>query len=230
MRTLRAANFNAAILPAEKPYAANGANSHRVPGGVGPTSGRNKQLCADNFGYANPGKNDLIVKGSDYTAIGYNVLRQRRNYTSRSTAGGYCLGYQEIGTPRFQAQHAGELNALRFNWLNCAASPYDPGKAGGILCADNFGYANPGKNDLIVKGSVRHWIQLLPATELARTLAATTAASIPLWAVYHLGRPLNAKLDATFSRLTAAKKENTELIGPAPSKRDLRLQDKAKCA
>ena len=27
-------------------------------------------------------------------------------------------------------------------------------KAGGILCADNFGYANPGKNDMIVKGSL----------------------------------------------------------------------------
>jgi hypothetical protein len=53
----------------------------------------------------------------------------------------------------FTASTAGEKNRY-FMLLNSPQTPSASGlKAGSILCADSYDYANPGKNDLVVKGT-----------------------------------------------------------------------------
>jgi hypothetical protein len=54
----------------------------------------------------------------------------------------------------FTAASGGEQNRY-LQLLNSSTFPSASGlKAGGLLVADNYGYANPGKNDLVVKGNV----------------------------------------------------------------------------
>lgn len=54
----------------------------------------------------------------------------------------------------YSAASGGELNRY-LQLINSPTTPNASGlKAGGILVADSFGFANPGKNDLIVKGNV----------------------------------------------------------------------------
>ena len=66
-----------------------------------------------------------------------------------------ALTLNDVGSPGiFTGIGGSELNRY-LTLLNTPTSPSASGlKAGGVLVADSFGYANPGKNDLIVKGKV----------------------------------------------------------------------------
>ena len=56
--------------------------------------------------------------------------------------------------PLYTAATSGEKNRYLF-LLNSPQTPSASGlKAGGILCADSYGYANPGKNDVVIKGTL----------------------------------------------------------------------------
>ena len=77
----------------------------------------------------------------------------RTNSFNLRAAGGMIL---EAGTDfgMFLSSTNGEKNRY-LDLLNSWQTPSASGlKAGGILCADSFSYANPGKNDLVVKGFV----------------------------------------------------------------------------
>ena len=104
-------------------------------------------LIADSYSYANPGKNDLVVKGK--TGIGTASPLEKLHIS------GGNLILDNSGNPTIYTGTGGtELN----RYLVLANSPtLGTGsglKAGGILIADSYAYANPGKNDLIVKGKV----------------------------------------------------------------------------
>jgi hypothetical protein len=107
-------------------------------------------LVADAYNYANPGKNDVVVKGT--MAIGTNDPQAKLH-----VSGGHMILDVPNSNPTiFTGTGTTDLN----KYLTLINSPdanagYASGlKAGGILISDSYAYANPGKNDLIVKGNV----------------------------------------------------------------------------
>lgn len=103
-------------------------------------------LVSDVYSYANPGKNDLIVKGK----IGVGTpspehgLHVKGNMVLEASSN--PIIYTGIGS--------NELNRY-VSLVNSTGHGSASGlKAGGILISDSYNYANPGKNDLIVKGKV----------------------------------------------------------------------------
>ncbi len=101
-------------------------------------------LVADNYAFANPSKNDLVVKGKIGvgTAVPATELDVRGNLTLDNSGNPYVFtgtGTEELNRYLFL------LNSPQFG----SASGL---KTGGLLVADNYSFANPSKNDLIVKG------------------------------------------------------------------------------
>jgi hypothetical protein len=73
-----------------------------------------------------------------------------------------------------------ELNRYLY-LLNSPTSPSASGfKAGGILVADSYSYANPGKNDLIVKGNVMIGTAT-PALSTRLTIKTTPGLGVSKW-------------------------------------------------
>lgn len=103
-------------------------------------------LIADVYDYSNPGKNDLVVKGD--VGIGTpkptNKLDVRGHITME--AGRNPTIFTGIGTQELNRY----LTLINSTGLSSASGL----KAGGLLVADAYAYADPGKNDLVVKGSV----------------------------------------------------------------------------
>lgn len=103
-------------------------------------------LVANDYTYANPGKSDLIVKG--------NVGVGTANATSKLDVRGNITMETGQSATIFTGLETKELNRYLL-LINSAGFPSGSGlKAGGILIADGYAYANPGKNDLVVKGSI----------------------------------------------------------------------------
>jgi len=103
-------------------------------------------LVANDYTYANPGKNDLIVKG--YVGVGTpkptNKLDVRGHITME--AGRNPTIFTGVGTQELNRY----LTLINSTGLGSASGL----KAGGILIADAYNYADPAKSDLVVKGSV----------------------------------------------------------------------------
>jgi hypothetical protein len=109
-------------------------------------------LIADDHAFANPGKNDLIIKGQ----VGVGTPNPA---AALHVVGQFTLDPQGTGQNDpvlFTGTGPGELN--RYLQLTNSPEPNATSpsglKAGGVLVADDHAFANPGKNDLIVKGSV----------------------------------------------------------------------------
>ncbi|UII22642.1 hypothetical protein [Fulvivirga ligni] len=103
-------------------------------------------LISDSYNYANPGKNDLIVKG--YIGVG-----TARPLSKLDIRGNILLDNSESPVIYTGSEDA-ELNRF-LKIINSPDFTSASGlKAGGMLVADQFSFANPGKNDLIVKGKV----------------------------------------------------------------------------
>lgn len=100
-------------------------------------------LVADSYDYANPGKSDLVVKGR----VGVGTPSP---LTPLDVRGAMILDGGTIYT--------GTQNAELNRYLTLINSPQTTSasglKAGGVLVADTYAYADPGKNDLIVRGTV----------------------------------------------------------------------------
>jgi hypothetical protein len=103
-------------------------------------------LVGDSYSYANPGKNDLIVKGN--VGIG----------TSSPATPLHVTGNLTLDPGSSPVLFTGTGSSEQNRYLQLINSPHSTSasglKAGGILVADSYSFANPGKNDLIVKGSV----------------------------------------------------------------------------
>jgi hypothetical protein len=87
---------------------------------------------------------------------------QGDNQFAIRAAGGLVL---EMGQSAFIFTGTGTTELNRYLSLyNSPGRPSASGlKAGGILCADDFGYFSPGKNDLVVKGRVSVGYNFVPS-------------------------------------------------------------------
>jgi len=119
-----------------------------VPGGNSNVAAGRASFAAGNRAYAN---ND-----------GSFVWADNHDATFASTAadqfcirayGGMML---EMGRSAFvfTSSTAGEKNRYLELYNSPQTSTASGLRAGGILCADSYGYANPGKNDMVVKGTL----------------------------------------------------------------------------
>jgi len=104
-------------------------------------------LVSDTYAYANPGKNDLIVKGK----VGIGTADPKAALHIK----GKAVFDEGDGNVTFygaadNVEHNGYLHLLNSTGHQTAWGL----KAGGVLVSDTYAYANPGKNDLIVKGNV----------------------------------------------------------------------------
>ncbi len=118
-------------------------NSPAAPSASGLKAGG--VLVADTYDYANPGKNNLVVKGN----IGIGTSSAVARLDVRGT-----LALDPGQSPSlFTAATGGEQN--RYLQLFNSPSFFSASglKAGGLLVSDSYAFANPGKNDLIVKGN-----------------------------------------------------------------------------
>ena len=103
-------------------------------------------LVSDSFVFANPSKNDLIVKGN----VGIGTVSPESKLDVR----GHIV-LETGGNPViFGGTGPTELNRY-LSLLNSPGMSTALGlKTGGLLVSDTFAFANPDKNDLIVKGNV----------------------------------------------------------------------------
>ena len=116
-------------------------------------------LVADYYPYANPGKNDLIVKGN--VGIGTATPQSRLEVNGDLT-------FDSGTNPIIFTGTGGADNGRYLQVLNTPQVQVASGlKTGGLLVADYYPYANPGKNDLIVKGNVGIGTTNLGAYKLA---------------------------------------------------------------
>jgi hypothetical protein len=102
-------------------------------------------LVSDDYSFANPGKNDVVVKGS----VGIQV--------AHPVSALHVRGYVTLDADADALVYTGTANAEQNRYLQLLNSPTFRSasglRAGGVLISDDYSFANPGKNDLVVKGS-----------------------------------------------------------------------------
>ena len=154
------------LLPA--PYAIFATKAGRVAdgiltaeqlnsGGIPPTPGQFLSYDGANFLWADPGVavgNTWLLNGTSTYYNAGNVGIGTANPTAKLDVRG-SLVLDPGGSP---ALYTGTGNAELNRYLGLLNSPTLSSasglKAGGILVADSYAYANPGKNDLIVKSRI----------------------------------------------------------------------------
>jgi hypothetical protein len=100
-------------------------------------------------GGANPGAGLLFLEnGSGKLGIGTGYP------TAKLDVRGHLTLDPGVSPTLYTAASGGEQNRY-LQLINSPSSPSASGlKAGGILVADSYSYANPGKNDLVAKGNI----------------------------------------------------------------------------
>ncbi len=142
--------------------AGNVANSSVVAnqlntGGVAPTPGQFLSYNGGNLFWSEPG----VLAGNIWSLNGADAFYNAGNVgigTASPTAKLDVRGDMTIEAGASPGIFTGTGNAELNRYLYLLNSPTFPSasgfKAGGILVADSYSYANPGKNDLIVKGKI----------------------------------------------------------------------------
>jgi hypothetical protein len=154
-------------------------------GGIPPTPGQFLSYDGGNFLWSNP---DVLVgnvwsrneqTGDAYYNAG-NVGIGTASPTAKLDVRGH-LTFEAGASPGiFTGTGNEELNRYLY-LLNSPTSPSASGfKAGGILVADSYSYANPGKNDLIVKGNVMIGTAT-PALSTRLTIKTTPGLGVSKW-------------------------------------------------
>jgi hypothetical protein len=148
-------------------------------------------LVADDYSFANPGKNDLAVKGnatvhgnvSASKVLAEGIAVKTANPTSAlHVSGFFTLDPQGTGkndSVIFTGGGSGELNRY-LQLLNSPDHASASGlRAGGVLVADNYNFANPGKNDLVVKGNATvHGDVILSGADCAEDFDVSEAEEV----------------------------------------------------
>lgn len=89
---------------------------------------------------------------SDYSAEQDFAASAANQFCIRAKGGLVVESFGDV--PLYTSSGTANLNRY-VSLLNSPTAPSASGlKAGGILCADSFGYASPGKNDMVVKGTL----------------------------------------------------------------------------
>jgi hypothetical protein len=133
------------------------ANYSTVPGGA-----RNYAAAVGTFaaGYRAVAAHPGAFVWSDYSTEQDFVSQAVNQFLIRAKGG---VVIESFASPAiYTGQSTQELNRY-LTLLNSYEKPSASGlKAGGILCADDFGYFSPGKNDLVVKGRVSVGYNFVP--------------------------------------------------------------------